>query len=154
MQRPQKSWCFRPGVIASDSEAIQTMATNSFRADMRQAAIYILANRRNGALYTGVTSNLSLRVFQHKQGMNEGFSKRYGAQLVYYEYYDAITDAIAREKQIKAGSRKKKLCLIESMNPDWTDLYASLTARNDGFLARIFGIVSKLRKRGILKNIA
>jgi putative endonuclease len=94
---------------------------------MRQPAIYILANRRNGALYTGVTSDLSRRVFEHKNGLSGGFTKRYGcALLVYYEYYDAIADAIAREKQIKAGSRKKKLFLIESMNAGWADLYESL----------------------------
>ncbi|MGO9429479.1 GIY-YIG nuclease family protein [Rhodoblastus sp.] len=94
---------------------------------MRQAAIYILANQGNGALYTGVTSDLSRRIFRHKHGLSEGFSKRYGCTLlVYCEFYDAITDAIAREKQIKAGSRKKKLFLIESMNPGWTDLYESL----------------------------
>jgi predicted GIY-YIG superfamily endonuclease len=94
---------------------------------MRQPAIYILANRRNGALYTGVTSDLSLRVFEHKNGLSGGFTKRYGCTLlVYYEYYDAITDAIAREKKIKAGSRKKKLFLIESMNRDWDDLYEGL----------------------------
>jgi predicted GIY-YIG superfamily endonuclease len=95
--------------------------------DMRQPAIYILANRRNGALYTGVTSDLSRRVFEHKNGLSGGFTKRYGCTLlVYYEYYDSIIDAIAREKQIKAGSRKKKLFLIESMNRDWDDLYEGL----------------------------
>jgi predicted GIY-YIG superfamily endonuclease len=94
---------------------------------MRQAAIYILADRRNGALYTGVTSDLSRRIFEHKQGLSSGFAKQHScALLVYFEYYDAITDAIAREKQIKAGSRKKKLFLIEPMNPDWNDLYESL----------------------------
>jgi predicted GIY-YIG superfamily endonuclease len=94
---------------------------------MRQPAIYILANRRNGALYTGVTSDLSRCVFEHKNGLSGGYTQRYGcALLVYYEYYDAITDAIAREKQIEAGSRKKNLVLIESMNADWADLYESL----------------------------
>jgi len=91
---------------------------------MRQPAIYILANRRNGALYTGVTSDLARRVFQHKQGDTEGFTKKYGCSLlVYYEFYDDMNAAIAREKQIKAGSRKKKLALIESMNLNWADLY-------------------------------
>jgi predicted GIY-YIG superfamily endonuclease len=70
---------------------------------------------------------LSRRVFEHKNGLSVGFAKRYGcALLVYYEYNDAIIDAIAREKQIKAGSRKKKLFLIESMNRDWDDLYEGL----------------------------
>ena len=91
---------------------------------MRQPAIYIVANRRNGALYTGVTSDLARRILQHKQGETEGFTKKYGCTLlVYYEFYEDMNGAIAREKQIKAGNRKKKLALIEAMNPVWADLY-------------------------------
>jgi len=97
--------------------------------EMRQPAIYILANRRNGALYTGVTSDLSRRIYQHKQESADGFTKRYGCvMLVYYEYYEDMNSAIAREKQIKAGNRKKKLALIETMNPDWLDLYERLNS--------------------------
>ena len=90
-------------------------------------AVYMMANRRNGALYTGVTAALERRVWEHKNGHCQGFSKRYGCTLlVWYEVFDMIADAIAREKQIKAGSRRAKLQLIEHLNPDWQDLYADL----------------------------
>ena len=90
----------------------------------RQPAVYILANRRNGTLYTGVTSNLVRRIWQHKQKLVSGFSARYGLdRLVYYELLDDMYTAITREKQIKAGSRKRKLALIEALNPYWRDLY-------------------------------
>ena len=90
-------------------------------------AIYIMTNKRNGTLYTGVTNNLLTRVYQHKQGVQPGFTKQYGCtQLVYYELYADMLSAIAREKQIKAGSRKKKLALIEAINPRWLDLYETL----------------------------
>jgi predicted GIY-YIG superfamily endonuclease len=90
-------------------------------------AIYMMTNRRNGTLYTGVTNNLPARVYQHKQGLQAGFTKQYGCtQLVYYELHTDMIAAIAREKQIKAGSRKKKLALIESINPRWLDLFDTL----------------------------
>ena len=93
----------------------------------KQPAIYILASQRNGTLYVGVTSNLVKRVWEHKNDQVDGFSRRYGVHmLVYYEILDTMDTAITREKQIKAGSRAKKLRLIESMNPDWNDLYASI----------------------------
>ena len=83
-----------------------------------------MTNKRNGTLYTGVTSNLLQRVLQHKNNVIEGFTYQYECKiLVYYELYEDIRDAIRREKQIKAGSRFKKLKLIESMNPNWFDLY-------------------------------
>ncbi len=86
-----------------------------------------MANKRNGTLYTGVTSNLIQRVYQHKSGAVEGFSAKYGCKLlVYYEVIERMEDAIVREKQIKAGSRDKKLALIERLNPDWADLYDTL----------------------------
>ena len=85
--------------------------------------VYILANRRNGTLYTGVTNKLERRVWQHKSKLFAGFTKRYGIdRLVYFETFRDILRAIAREKEIKAGSRMKKLALIERDNPDWTDL--------------------------------
>lgn len=94
---------------------------------MRQPAVYILANKRNGTLYTGVTANLVQRVSQHKDGTLPGFSTRYGCKrLVYYELFDDMVTAIEREKQIKAGSRRKKLLLIETTNPQWNDLYDDL----------------------------
>ena len=93
----------------------------------REPCVYILANRKQGTLYTGVTSSLAERVFQHRKGITPGFSSRYGcARLVFYERYERMDEAIAREKQIKGGSRAKKIALIESMNPDWRDLYEGL----------------------------
>ena len=94
------------------------------KIDVKQPAIYIMANKRNGTLYTGVTSNLVGRVSEHREGMKPSFTSRYGCKmLVYYEVYDDMTTAITREKQIKAGSRNKKLALIERMNPGWRDLF-------------------------------
>ena len=90
--------------------------------------IYILFNKRNGTLYTGVTSNLKQRIYEHKTKVHEdSFTAKYRVdKLGYYEEYATINDAIAREKQIKAGSRAKKLKLIEGINPDWEDLYDRL----------------------------
>ena len=86
-----------------------------------------MANRRNGALYTGVTSNLPQRVGQHRLGEIDGFSKRYGCKLlVWFEQHSTMEHAIACEKQIKAGSRRKKIALIEGGNPDWRDLFADV----------------------------
>ena len=89
--------------------------------------VYILFNFRNGTLYTGVTNNLIRRVWEHKNKTVEGFTKKYSIdKLGYYEVYTDINYAIQREKQIKAGSRKAKLKLIETMNPKWKDLYNEL----------------------------
>ncbi|MEE9433931.1 MAG: GIY-YIG nuclease family protein [Sphingorhabdus sp.] len=83
-----------------------------------------MTNRRNGTVYTGVTSDLPKRVYQHREGQVEGFSKRHGCKmLVWYERHSTMEYAIAREKQIKGGSRKKKLELIEGSNPQWKDLF-------------------------------
>lgn len=93
----------------------------------RQPAIYILASQRNGTLYTGVTSNIIQRIYQHKNDLADGFTKRHSCKtLVYYALHETMDDAIAREKQIKGGSRQKKLALIETLNPDWRDLYEDL----------------------------
>lgn len=93
-----------------------------------QPALYIITNRRKGTLYTGVTSNLLQRIYQHKNKLIDGFSKRYGLdQLVYFEIADDMLTAIAREKQIKAGSRARKIALIESLNPEWRDLYPDIS---------------------------
>ncbi|MGV7220725.1 MAG: GIY-YIG nuclease family protein [Nitrospinales bacterium] len=95
---------------------------------MKQPAVYIMANKRNGTLYTGVTSNLVKRVYEHKNEITKGFTARYGCKmLVYYESLGKMPVAINREKQIKSGSRKKKLALIQSMNPNWKDLYVEIT---------------------------
>ena len=91
---------------------------------MRQPAVYIMASGRNGTLYTGVTSDLPRRAYEHRASLYPGFTARYGCRrLVFYEWHQDMPTAIAREKQIKAGSRKAKLKLIEGMNPDWADLY-------------------------------
>ena len=87
--------------------------------------VYIVTNRRNGTLYTGVTSDMKRRAWQHKNKAFPGFSAQYDlGLLVYFETYRDIMDAIDREKQIKAGSRAKKIALIERENPQWTDLSA------------------------------
>ena len=93
----------------------------------KQPCVYILANKRNGTLYTGVTSNLLKRIYEHKNHLVDGFTKRYGVtQLVWYETCDSMYSVITREKQIKGGSRKKKIQLIETNNPNWDDLYDSI----------------------------
>ena len=98
---------------------------------MKQPAVYIVTNKKNGALYTGVTSSLLQRIHQHKNNIIEGFTKQYGCKLlVYYELYDDMLKAIEREKQIKSGSRIKKLKLIESTNPCWFDLFEQINKEN------------------------
>jgi putative endonuclease len=93
----------------------------------KQGYVYIMTNKINTVIYTGVTSNLVKRVYEHKQKLVEGFTKKYNVnKLVYYEVSDDIESAITREKQIKAGSRKKKIDLIERMNPAYKDLYYGL----------------------------
>ena len=93
----------------------------------REPCVYLLASRRNGTLYTGVTSDLVKRVWEHKNNVAEGFTKRYGVhRLVWYELYSNIESAIAREKAIKEWKRQWKLELIESLNPDWRDLFEEL----------------------------
>jgi putative endonuclease len=95
---------------------------------MRKGYVYILANKRNGTLYTGVTSSLATRVYQHKNGLIHGFTKKYGLErLVYFEVHDDIREAIRREKQIKWWRRKWKLELIEQSNPNWHDLYDDIS---------------------------
>ena len=85
--------------------------------------VYILTNKRHNVLYTGITNNLDRRIFEHKTKQNEGFTSKYNIdKLVYYEITEDVNSAIEREKQIKAGPRKKKIELIESMNPDWKNL--------------------------------
>ena len=89
-----------------------------------QPAVYIVANRKQGTIYVGVTSDLPKRVFQHREGAMDGFTKRYGCKkLVWFELHSTMEYAILREKQLKAGSRAKKVQLIEETNPDWFDLY-------------------------------
>jgi putative endonuclease len=94
---------------------------------MKLPAVYLMASGRNCTIYTGVTSNLPQRVYQHRQGLADGFTKRNGCKLlVFYEVHGTMLEAISREKQIKGGSRRKKLALIEAMNPTWRDLYLDI----------------------------
>ena len=93
----------------------------------KKPAVYLMTNRANGTLYTGVTSDLPQRVWQHKNGITRGFCSKYNlTMLVYFEAFEDMYAAITREKQIKAGSRKAKVKLIEGMNPDWKDLYLQI----------------------------
>ena len=90
--------------------------------------VYILTNKNNSVLYTGVTSNLVKRIWQHKNKVIKGFTYKYNInKLVFYEVYESISEAISQEKQIKAGSRKKKLTLIVKVNPEFKDLYPQIT---------------------------
>ena len=94
-----------------------------------QGYVYILASRIGGTLYIGVTSNLAGRIFQHKSGAVDGFTKKYKVdRLVYYEVHDSIEGAILRERQMKRWNRKWKIELIEKDNPDWIDLYPGIAA--------------------------
>ena len=93
----------------------------------RQPCVYMLASKRNGTLYVGVTSNLCKRIWQHKNDLVEGFTKKYKVHiLVWYELHTSMEFAISREKVIKKWRRQWKLDAIESANPDWKDLYEDL----------------------------
>ena len=90
---------------------------------MNSYYVYIMASRRNGTLYVGVTNNLARRVYEHKNNLVEGFTKKYGVhRLVYYEQYQDITSALQREKQMKKWNREWKINRIREQNPDWKDL--------------------------------
>ena len=94
---------------------------------MKQPVVYILASRRNGTLYIGVTSNLVQRTWQHKNNVIAGFTEKYRVHLlVYFELHNEMSEAIRREKQLKKWNRKWKLRLIEEGNPDWRDLYEEI----------------------------
>jgi putative endonuclease len=93
----------------------------------KNPCVYIVTNKRNGTLYIGVTTNLPLRILQHKQGAIEGFTRKYALKrLVYFEQADSIIVAIEREKQLKNWPREWKIRLIEALNPEWDDLYESI----------------------------
>ncbi|PLX67004.1 MAG: excinuclease ABC subunit C [Denitrovibrio sp.] len=94
---------------------------------VKNGYVYIITNRTGSVLYTGVTSNLIKRIYEHKNKLIDGFSKKYSLEvLVYYECFDDIALAITREKQIKSGSRKSKLLLINGLNREWRDLYIDI----------------------------
>ena len=92
---------------------------------MKHNFVYILTNKNNSVLYTGITNSLMRRIWEHKSQLIGGFTKKYNAtKLVYYESFENPSDAIKREIQIKAGSRKRKIELINKFNPEWKDLYS------------------------------
>ena len=95
--------------------------------EWRHGYFYFLTNKNNRVIYAGVTSNLIKRIFEHKNKLVSGFTQQYNVtKLVYYECFDAIDDAILREKQVKGWLRAKKVALIHSKNPEWNDLYPLL----------------------------
>jgi len=116
----------KTSVIAS--KAKQSNATIFQKRDvMKKGYIYIMTNKPNGTLYVGVTSDIIRRVYEHKNSLVDGFTKQYNLKnLVYFEIFDFIENAIEREKQLKGGSRAKKIMLVESMNPTWRDLYGEI----------------------------
>lgn len=98
----------------------------------KQYYVYLMTNERNNVIYTGITNNLLRRVYEHKNKLIKSFTNKYNVnKLVYYEEYDSSIDAISREKQIKAGSRKKKIELIKKINSNFRDLLSNV---QDGFL--------------------
>jgi putative endonuclease len=93
----------------------------------KQYYVYIMTNKGNTVVYAGITSNLKKRVYQHKEKLVDGFSKKYNiTKLVYYEVFEDPENAISREKQIKAGSRQRKIDLINRINEEWLDLYEEI----------------------------
>jgi putative endonuclease len=94
----------------------------------REYCVYIMTNAHNTVIYSGVTNSLARRVYEHKNGLGGIFTKKYNVnKLVYYEVGDNVHTALAREKQIKGGSRKKKIDLVNSINPEWKDLFDEIT---------------------------
>ena len=97
--------------------------------DQKQYYVYILTNKTHSVLYVGVTNNLVRRVFEHQQHSDDSFTSRYNvSKLVYFEVTENVESAIAREKQLKGGSRQRKLDLIRQSNPNWSDLYQEIAA--------------------------
>ena len=90
-------------------------------------SVYIVTNKYNRVLYTGITNDLTRRIYEHKNKLIEGFTSKYNVnKLIYYEVFDEVTSAILREKQIKGGSRNNKIALINKLNPTWKDLYEEI----------------------------
>ena len=93
----------------------------------RQYYVYIITNQNHTVLYTGITNDLNKRIYEHKEKLAKGFSAKYNLdKLVYFQVTEDVISAITREKQIKGGSRKKKVELINDLNPDWIDLYGNM----------------------------
>ena len=114
---------------------------------MKQPAVYILANKKNGTLYIGVTSDLVKRIWQHKNHVVSGFTQEYEVyQLVYFEQLDDMENAITREKVLKQWNRAWKIRLIEQVNPNWNDLYDDIVQLENGCPIRDFGYDGKLMR--------
>ena len=95
---------------------------------MKQFYVYILASKKNGTLYVGVTSDIRKRIYEHREGLYDGFTKQHSIKrLVWYEVHDTVATAIQREKNLKDWKREWKIELIEDKNPDWNDLYSTLS---------------------------
>lgn len=123
--------CTRDVAKSEQFVIARSAATKQSRTVKRefQPAVYMMASGRNGTLYVGVTSDLVQRVWQHREGVADGFTKRYGCKLLaWYELHSTMEYAIKREKQLKAGSRRKKIALIECANPQWRDLFPEICA--------------------------
>jgi putative endonuclease len=127
---------FRTPIIPAKLVPAKAGSGNPQCAEMtKQPAVYILASRRNGTLYTGVTSDLLKRIWEHRSGLVGGFTKRYGVhRLIYFEIHDYMTEAIRREKQIKKWRRAWKIDLIERTNPQWHDLWPTIVGDVDSRL--------------------
>ncbi|EIL99370.1 GIY-YIG nuclease family protein [Rhodanobacter thiooxydans] len=111
-----------------------------------QPAVYILASQRNGTLYIGVTSNLVQRVWQHREGVVEGFTEKHNVKmLVWYEQHATMESAITREKSLKKWNRVWKLRLIEAANPEWRDLWAEIVDAPSADVVRAEALDSRLR---------
>ena len=116
-----------PSPTAQIVELLPVIPVKTGIQSFMKYCVYILASKRNGTLYIGVTSNLTRRIYEHKNDLAEGFTKKYGVHLlVYYECTENVESAITREKQLKKWERKWKLNLIEQENPEWVDLYGEL----------------------------
>ena len=118
-----------PVLSLRGSETTEAISLNREKLKImdKRYFVYIMTNKWNTTFYTGVTNNLKKRIYEHKEKFVDGFTKKYNInKLVYYEIFNDIYKAIEREKQIKAGSRRKKVELIKGMNPEWIDLYDEL----------------------------
>ena len=115
-------------VLSGAHHCLQWRTISTGTTEMRrQYYVYMMTNPRNTVIYTGVTNNLKKRLFEHREKLINGFTRRYRiSKLVYYEVFEDAENAILREKQVKGGSRRKKVLLIDSMNPEWRDLYEEL----------------------------
>jgi len=117
----------RGAVIARSLRRSNPKKKHKITMNKQSYYVYIMTNTENGTLYTGVTNDLVRRVYEHKNKLIDGFTKKYDlTKLVYYEIYDDIETAIIREKQLKGGSRKRKLDLINKFNKQWEDLYEKI----------------------------